>query len=623
MSDPVTNYAERIDRRELIAGPGIRAAAARHLRDLEAAGRPGPCGHLRWTPERFSEFEEFCSLYCLVRDHVNGGHVPLKLLPPQQFVMGSILGWSVAEGDPMKRLPGSRRFRTAYIESGKGMGKTPLGAALGLYLISSDRNPNTPYEPDAEGYIVAATEAQALITYRDMESMIGMSPVLDKYFQVFGGTVGGRVICQRTNSFFRTLGSHSQGVGRSGFRPHVLIVDEYHEHSTRHMLDMMDQGTKGRRQPLTLITTNAGLLPIGPCWDERQRALEVAHGTIDDDAYFSAIFCLDEEDDPWKDDACWVKSNPTLGVVIREDYLRAQMKKAEGMPDKRRDVDRLNFALWCGDAEQQFLGSDVWRAAEEELPEGMPDHGVSWGLDLAERDDLVALAAVWDDPEQPGTMRCKVRYWTPEGTLAYRDERSSGHLRLWAEEGFINTIPGDVVDFDFLARVLAEFAGPVQGLAPDPWRLKDLLRGFDSIGFEYWTKKNMDTPPGRGLAVWPHPQIYRQSGLDNGLWMPRSIDTLRDFIVAPEGGRRLKLEPNPVLRWNLISAVLVADSNSNRRFDKRKSLEKSRGKIDGLVALAMAAGLHEVIRIGDSENPISRYYAGQADAGEALEVWGV
>jgi len=42
----------------------------------------------------------------------------------QAFVIGSIMGWVDANG--------VRGFREAYIETGKGSGKTPLAAGLWL-----------------------------------------------------------------------------------------------------------------------------------------------------------------------------------------------------------------------------------------------------------------------------------------------------------------------------------------------------------------------------------------------------------------------------------------------------------------------------------------------------------
>ena len=54
------------------------------------------------------------------------GGVPFDLQPFQAFIVGSCFGWY---------LKGWRRFRTAYVETGKGR-KTPLAAGIGFSGLS-------------------------------------------------------------------------------------------------------------------------------------------------------------------------------------------------------------------------------------------------------------------------------------------------------------------------------------------------------------------------------------------------------------------------------------------------------------------------------------------------------
>ena len=65
--------------------------------------------------------------------------------------------------------------------------------------------------------------------------------------------------------------------------------------------------------------------------------------------------------------------------------------------------------------------------------------------------------------------------------------------------------------------------------------------------------------------------------------MPHSIELLESLVLTG----KLRVKFNPCLRWNSASAVLEPDAKGNRIFTKRKS----KGRIDGLVALAMAVGL--------------------------------
>ena len=67
--------------------------------------------------------------------------------------------------------------------------------------------------------------------------------------------------------------------------------------------------------------------------------------------------------------------------------------------------------------------------------------------------------------------------------------------------------------------------------------------------------------------------------------MPRSIELFEEKI----NNKELIIKRNPCLRWNAASAVLEADQKDNRIFAKKKST----GRIDGVVASAMAIGAAE------------------------------
>ena len=64
--------------------------------------------------------------------------------------------------------------------------------------------------------------------------------------------------------------------------------------------------------------------------------------------------------------------------------------------------------------------------------------------------------------------------------------------------------------------------------------------------------------------------------------MPRSLELLEDLI----GNGKLRVKANPALTFAASSAVHSPDPKGNLIYDKRAS----NGRIDGLVALAMAVG---------------------------------
>ncbi|WP_254074288.1 terminase large subunit domain-containing protein [Pseudomonas aeruginosa] len=132
-------FAEAVLAGEIVAGPDVRGACQRHLNDLAL----GPARGLVWCQDKADRaigfFEDVLRL--------NGGDYegsPFLLAPWQAFVVGSLFGWYAEEG--------FRRFRLAYIETGKGSGKSPLiggSASMGWSPMVSSAPRYTRPQPSA------------------------------------------------------------------------------------------------------------------------------------------------------------------------------------------------------------------------------------------------------------------------------------------------------------------------------------------------------------------------------------------------------------------------------------------------------------------------------------------
>ena len=116
--DPVTSWAEDVVAGKIVAGPHVRNACRRHLRDIVEGPRRG----LVWDlPAAIHAIDFFPKVLKLAAGQFEGH--PFELHPSQKFKTGCLFGW--------KRADGTRRFRRAYIEEGKGNGKSPWAAASG------------------------------------------------------------------------------------------------------------------------------------------------------------------------------------------------------------------------------------------------------------------------------------------------------------------------------------------------------------------------------------------------------------------------------------------------------------------------------------------------------------
>jgi len=566
--DPVTAWAEDVVAGRIVAGPHIRNAANRHLTDLEN----GPARGLFWDVDAARAVLDFFPR----RLRLNGGKFegkPFHLHPSQQFRVGSLFGWK-------DRDTGLRRFRRFYDEEGKGNGKSPMLAGIGLVGLVRDR------EPRAEIYAAASKKDQAMVLFRDAVAMVDQSPALagrvrklgiDPVWQLnYVARDGGK-------RFFKPISSDE---GKSGPRPHMALCDEVHEHRNRDTIDMLERGFKSRDQPLLAMATNAGTDRQSICFEEHTHAINVAAGLVDDDRTFAFVCSLDEGDDWELDPSCWPKANPLLGTILTPDWLADQVNQARLIPGKRNGIARLHFCEWT-EAETAAFKREAWMACVGEvdidslIEAGHPCYG---GLDLSRTRDFTALTLTWvlEAARDQQVMVSGTWFWTPRDTLAERAAKDRAPYDQWEKAGHVEAVPGVRLKYRWLAEAIAEIcakAHPIE-IGCDQYGLENLAEHLIEIGAD--------------LPMTVHPQgfqkriLEKDTALPEGdqeiyLWMPDSINKLEHAVYE----KRLKIAANPMMNHCAASVVYTENRTGHRMFDKSKAY----GRIDGMVSLAMSIGV--------------------------------
>ena len=372
-------------------------------------------------------------------------------------------------------------------------GKSPLIAGLGVYAITSDG------EMGAEGYIAARKADQALVTFRPAAEMVRRSPDLSLFLEVSGGRHPYNISFIKKLSFLRRLA----GKGLSGPRPHIIIIDEYHEHESSETLDLLSIGVKFRQQPLTIIITNAGSDPLSPCGVEHSFAISVASGDMESESYFSYVCALDEDDEPFRDERCWIKTNPSLPVAPGYEFIRDEVEQARGMPSKRSEKERLLFCIWT-EAEDGFIERDIWIGCENRngLSDDIKKAPCFGGLDIGIKKDLCAGALVWDLGENGNGANHyagRLEIWTPEDTLRQKAETDGVPYPQWVEQGFITAVPGKVLRLEWVAQWIVETMEQYNlvGIAYDPWKIDQLEDALDEYG-----KRRRATPSSARISSY-------------------------------------------------------------------------------------------------------------------------
>lgn len=526
-------YARDVLSGTLIAGPLVRLACERHERDRKQATAKGFTFHEDSATYAIDFIEKMVRLPDTSDEQ--GDPKPFLLEPWQAFIVGSLFGWKWTAS-------GYRRYRNAFIEIGKGNGKTPMLAAIGLYGLMMDG------QKAPEIYAAAADRDQAMIMFRDAVRMVDASPQIAKRIHKTG-------IQHVTNlayglGFFRPFSREQSS--KSGTRPHMGLIDEVHEHPNADIVNKIRAGAKGNMDALFPEITNSGFDRTSLCWQHHEHSRRIVEQTVEDERWFAYVCTLDDGDDPLNDESCWLKVNPNLGVSIQREYLRDQVSAAKNIPAETNTVLRLNFCVWT---QQQTRAIDMvkWRGcqpfpAESELL-GKPCFGA---LDLGQTDDFSAWIRIWD--LEDGRIAVKSTFWLPQAAL---DKYPHRPYQEWRRDGLLQITEGDIADYDVIeAAVLADCqASGVRSVAYDKRFAEQLAQHL----------------LGQGVLMIDMPQ---------GFQLNEAIRRKGELIASGD----LCHGHHAILNWMADNYVVRHGIKGDVRPDKEKAAEK----IDGQVALDMA-----------------------------------
>jgi phage terminase large subunit-like protein len=567
-TDPATDYARAVVAGEIVAGRLVRLACQRHLQDLAE----GPARGLRWDPSAAGRVFQFAK-YLKLPD----GSAPFVLHPAQKFILGCLFGW--------KGPDGHRRFRNAYCEMGKGNGKSPLAALIGLYGLVADG------EAAPEIYAAATTREQAKIMFTDARNMARASPILNRKL-----TIHEHNIANLSNvGFFRTVSS--EGRGLDGKRPHIGLIDEIHEHPTAVVCDKLRAGLKGRQDGLIFEITNSGHDRHSVCWDHHEYSRKILEGALEDDAWFAYVCGLDpceahlaqgqvqpvagcEDCDDWRDESVWLKANPLLDVSITRKYLREQVHEAKGRPSKAGIVQRLNFCIWT-ETQSIWIPSDLWARGNKSVTlDECVESGWSCfaGFDLANRFDLTAAVLLFRSPAttaQPSVYKLIPYFWIPEAIASKKERIDKVPYKLWRDRGLVRFTKGDVTDYNEIERFFRDEIAmkiPIVGVGYDPYQATQLASNLGAFGLK----------------------------------LHEFTQNARNFHEPVETFEKLLAEGNihhgghPALTWNASNVEIKLDLENRKR--PVKPDQYSPKKIDGIVAALIALGVSFLYPEGTSED---------------------
>lgn len=459
---------------------------------------------------------------------------------------------------------GYRQFNTAYIEIPKKQGKSELAAAVSLLLCCADG------EERAEVYGCAADRQQAAIVFDVAADMVRMNPALKKRVKILASQK--RIIYQPTNSFYQVLSADAYS--KHGFNVSGVIFDELHTQHNRKLYGVMTKGSgDARTQPLYFLITTAGTDTNSICYEVHQKALDIMNGRKHDPTFYPVIYGSKESDD-WTDPSVWKKANPSLGITVSIDKVKAAFNSAKENPAEENTFRQLRLNQWVKQS-VRWMPMDKWDACafpvDEQALEGRVCYG---GLDLSSSTDITAFVLVFPPEDESEGYTILPHFWIPEDNVNLRVRRDHVPYDIWKQQGYLETTEGNVIHYGYIEQFIDNLGEKynIQEIAFDRWGAVQMVQNLEGMGF----------------TVVPFGQGFKDMSPTTKELMKLTLEK-----KIAHGG-------HPVLRWMMDNIYIRTDPAGNIKPDKAKSTEK----IDGVVATIMA--LDRAIR-NDGETGDSIY----------------
>jgi phage terminase large subunit-like protein len=257
------------------------------------------------------------------------------------------------------------------------------------------------------------------------------------------------------------------------------------------------------------------------------------------------------------DETAWEMANPAIGLFRSRRDVEEHALSAKQMPSKESGF-RVLYLNQRVNMVAAFVSPGVWKAGN-----GPPAdlQGVCYGgLDLSATTDLTAFVLTC---RVGGVLHIHPHFWMPQDSVQDAAKRDKAPYDLWVREGWLRTTPGKVIDYDFVARDIGQICAglDVAKIGFDRWRMDRMKGALERQAVE--------------LPLEPFGQGY--------VSMSPALDALEADLLA----ERVRHGGHPVLAMCAANAVALPDPAGNRKLDKSKAT----GRIDGMVALAMAEGV--------------------------------
>ena len=438
--------------------------------------------------------------------------------------------------------------RRAIISFGRKNAKTTLAAfLLLLHLCGPEARPNSQL------YSAAQSRDQAAILFSLAAKIVRMSPELSSFVGI--RDTAKQLHCQELGTLYRALSAEASTA--YGLSPVFTVHDELGQVKgpRSELYEALETASAAQEAPLSIVIstqapTDSDLLSM--LIDD---ALTKADATQKVWLYTAAL-----DADPFSD-AAIKAANPAFAEFMNQVEVRQQAQDAKRLPSRESSYRNLILNQRV-EARSPFISRAIWDA-NKLPPDELDGREVYAGLDLSSVSDLTALVMLSKSEKMYDVHPV---FWLPENGLAEKARADRVPYDWWARDGYLQTAPGASIQYEFIANYLRQLFDRcnVVSLAFDRYNMRFLKPWLEKAGF---TEEELER--------------FKEFG-QGFVSMSPALRELESLLLA----NQLRHGSHPVLTMCASNAVTDTDPAGNRKLNKQKAT----GRIDGMVALAMAVG---------------------------------
>lgn len=533
-----------------------------------------------------------------------------RLQPFQVFVLAAMFclkAWVNTENEagtrellPTERIGSDgmiydlRRLCTEFtLFTPRKTAKTQLSAFIQFwYFMSGDEN--------AECYCCANASDQAKILFSRTRELIHQMDPKERRIRFTASQVNWKPGQFRTASL---TALSAGGKTKDGLFAQLCSADEYGSaqyingaSDMGKLVSVVESSMGPRREPMTFISTTAGIIQAGPFIDKlfgiRSLLMEELDPEAPHDLADDRQMCLLLEPDEWEqqDEQLLMTSkevrrkvNPMLGIIVQHSFYDDEVAKARQNPEKKNEVISKLLNVYHAATIQEWIKAEQVRPLQTDRRIDQCTKKDGWvvfvGLDFSQGDDLhtASYLAARKHPSGRGTeFFADCDAWIKEDTL--EQSSISALYQQWIKDGWLHKSPGKVFQPSlFINRLDELFKQGVQFAAwgYDKYQSKDPVNALKA-----YLQSVMKVPN-------PEPYVQVVSQLNSEFNAP--TDDLYAAMFAPVPF--IGFSGNPLWPFCFGNCALEIDGRDNKRPVKRTPGSDS-CKVDPVQALIMAMDLY-------------------------------